>query len=116
MFVVTGKLSNKSIIKAGVSEKGSWKIINFLIQKTRNRKPIKIPIIAKGKLAEKIDSIPLGEKVVVRFFIEGKKFNDKYYTDCIATDIEKFVSKTKIMLGMHKDEDFEFTKDNTLFQ
>ena len=116
MFVVTGKLSNKSIVKTGVSEKGSWKIINFLIQKTRKNKPIKIPIIAKGKLAEKIDSIALGEKVVVRFFIEGKKYNDKYFTDCIAIDIDKFVPKSKIISGMYKDNDFEFLKDNTLFQ
>jgi len=50
MFIVTGKLSNKSNIKTGVSEKGAWKIINFLIEKTRKRKPIKIPITAKEKI------------------------------------------------------------------
>jgi hypothetical protein len=116
MFSVIGRLSNKSYIKTGVSEKGAWKIISFLIQKTRKRKPIKIPIIAKGKLAEKIESIAIGEKLLIQFYIEGKKFNNKYYTDCIATEIDKYVPKSKIFVGQHKDDDFEFTKDNNLFQ
>jgi hypothetical protein len=116
MFIVTGKLSNKSNIKTGVSEKGAWKIINFLIEKTRKRKPIKIPITAKGKLAEKIESIALGEKIVVKFYIEGKKYNDKYFTDCVAIDIDKYVPKSKVLYGNVRDNDFEFTKDNNLFQ
>ena len=123
MFVVTGKLSGKSFIKQGVSEKGAWKIITFLIDKTRNRKPIKIPITAKGKLADKIEQIPAGEKLVVRFFIEGKKYNDKYFTECVAYEIEKYVPKAKYrgyfnanaFTEREDERDFEFGKDLTLF-
>lgn len=99
MFVVTGKLSNKSLIKSGISENGAWKIMMFLVEKTRNRKSIKIPIIAKGKLADKIDSVPIGERIKVDFYIEGKPYNGKYFTDCIATSIEKYVPKKKWIHG-----------------
>lgn len=115
MFIVRGKLSSKSDIKTGVSENGSWKIITFLLEKTRRKKPIKIPITAKGKLAEKIESIALGEKLVVNFFIEGKKHNDRYFTNCIATDIDKYVPKSKVLYGKTNENDFEFIKDTNLF-
>lgn len=116
MFVVTGKLSDKSFVRTGVSEKGAWKIIHFLIEKTRRRKVIKIPLMAKGKLAEKIEGIAVGEKIVVHFFIEGKKYNEKYFTDCVATEIDKFVPKSKIKYDFDiKTSDFEFEKDINLF-
>ena len=99
MFTVTGKLSNKSLIKSGISENGAWKIVMFLIEKTRHKQPIKIPLIAKGKLAIKIDDIPIGEKLTVEFYIEGKKYNEKYYTDCIATNVDKYVPKKKYIHG-----------------
>ena len=123
MFVVTGKLSNKSLVKSGVSDNGAWKIVMFLIEKTRNRKPIKIPLIAKGKLADKLDDIPIGERLKVQFFIEGKPYNGKYYTDCIATDIDKFVPKKKWVHGQASfgneafdDKSQDLNKDIHLFQ
>ena len=99
MFTVRGKLSNKSLVKSGVSERGTWQIIQFLIEKTKNKKPIFIPVIAKGKLADKIDETPIGEKIKVEFYIEGKPYNGKYFTDCIATSIEKYVPKKKWIHG-----------------
>jgi len=99
MFTVTGKLSNKSLIKSGVSDIGVWKVMMFLVEKTRNKKPIKIPFIAKGKMADKMDNIPVGEKVTVNFYIEGKPYNGKYFTDCIATEIDKYVPKKKWVHG-----------------
>ena len=120
MFTVTGKLSNKSMMKTGVTEKGTWRVINFCIEKTRRRKPIKIPITAKGGLAEKIESIAIGEKITIRFFIEGKKYNDRYLTDCIAMEVEKYVPKAKygqVSFGEQtlNENEFEFSKDNSLF-
>lgn len=120
MFSVTGKLSNKAMLKSGVSEKGVWKILSFCIEKTRRRKPIKIPITAKGALAEKINDIAIGEKITVRFFIEGKKYNDKYITDCIAIEVDKYVPKSKygqVTFGdkEYGEQDYEFKKDNSLF-
>jgi hypothetical protein len=122
MFVTTGKLSAKSLIKEGVSEKGAWKVIMFLLEKTRKRKPIKIPIIAKGKLASLIDSTMIGEKITVKFYIEGKKFNEKYFTDCVAIEVEKYVPKAKYEHGHVSfngevlDERHDILKeDNNLF-
>lgn len=122
MFVVTGKLSGKSVVKYGQSEKGSWKIIQFLIKKTRNRKLENIPFTAKGRLAEKIDSIALGEKVTIKFFIEGNKYNDKYFTNCIATEIDKYIKKEKYKYGsvsfgneVYEDKSDYLLIDNNLF-
>ena len=107
-------------MKTGVSEKGTWRVINFCVEKTRRRKPIKIPIVAKGGLADKINEIALGEKITVKFFIEGKKYNDRYLTDCIALDVEKYVRRAKYGQTTFGDEtynenQFEFNKDNSLF-
>ena len=63
MFTVSGILSDKSLVKTGVSEHGAWKITQFLIEKTRRKKKIKIPITAKGALANKIDTIAIGERL-----------------------------------------------------
>jgi hypothetical protein len=114
MFVVTGKLSNKSLIKSGISENGAWKIMMFLVEKTRNRKPIFIPIIAKGKLADKIDGVPIGERIKVDFYIEGKPYNGKYFTDCIATNIDKYIPKKKWIHGQvtFGDETFSDGSEN----
>jgi hypothetical protein len=114
MFVVTGKLSNKSLVKSGVSEHGAWKIVVFIIEKTRNKKPIKIPLTAKGKLAIKVDDIPIGEKITVEFFIEGKKYNDKYFTDCIATNVDKYVPKKKYIHGQVSMGNEVFSDDSEL--
>jgi len=120
MFTVVGRLSNKSLVKSGVSENGAWRIIQFLVEKTRRGKQIKIPITAKGKLAELIDGIALREKITVRFFIEGKEYKGKYYTDCVAIEIEKYTPKAKFQyassIGKEPTElDFELTQDNHLF-
>jgi hypothetical protein len=122
MFIVTGKLSGKSVVKSGQSENGTWRIIQFLIKKTRNKKLENIPFTAKGKLAEKIDGILLGERITIRFFIEGSKYGDKYFTNCIATEVEKYVKKDKYKYGsvsfgndLYNDETENLLKDNNLF-
>jgi hypothetical protein len=109
-------------MKSGITENGTWKVITFLIEKTRRKKPIKIPFVAKGKLAEKVESIVVGEKLTIRFYIEGKKYNDKYFTDCIAIEIDKFVTKSKYQFGsiafgneVFEDGHHELQKDNNLF-
>ncbi|HWY13071.1 MAG TPA: DUF3127 domain-containing protein [Bacteroidia bacterium] len=100
MFKVIGKLVGKSLIKEGVSGEGrAWKIVQFLIEKTKNKKLIKIPFIAKGKLAEKVETIPYGERIKIEFFIKGSEYNKKWFTDAIATDVDKFVSKKKYEHG-----------------
>ena len=116
MFSVTGRLSDKSFKKTGVSEKGAWKAITFLIEKTRKGKPIKIPITARGKWADLIETIPVREKITVHFYIDGVKGNDRYYTNCVATEIEKFVPKKKFQFGVPSvgDDVYDISKDNTL--
>ena len=113
MFFVTGKIVNKSLIKNGVSDKGSWKIITFLIEKTKNKKKIKLPFTAKGSLAEKVSEISLGQKVRVEFYIVGREYNGRYYPDVIATDIEKYVNKKKSYPVHIGDETF-VSSDNFL--
>lgn len=122
MFVTSGKLSGKSIIKTGRYENGTWKVIQFLIKKTRNRKAVNIPFTAKGKLAEKIESIALGEKITVRFFVEGSKYGDKYYTNCIAIEVDKYIKKDKYQYGSvgfgdetYEDKNDYLQIDNNLF-
>lgn len=116
MFTVTGKLSNKSLVKSGVSENGAWKIVVFIIEKTRHRNIIRMPFTAKGKLANIIDDIPVGERLTIDFYIDSKKFNGKYYTDCIATCIEKYVPKKKYIHGQVSFENQVFIDNTDIIQ
>lgn len=123
MFSTSGILTNKSLVKSGTTENGTWKIIQFLIKKTKFKKPIYIPITAKGNLAAKIDDIAIGEKIKIEFYIEGKRYNGKYYTECIATDIDKYIPKKKYEHGqvsfgneVYDDGSDNFRVDNHLFK
>jgi hypothetical protein len=123
MFSTSGILTNKSLVKSGSTENGTWKIIQFLIKKTKFDKPIYIPITAKGNLAAKIDNIAIKEKIRVEFYIEGKEYNGKYYTECIATDIDKHIPKKKYEHGqvsfgneVYDDRSDNLRTDNHLFK
>lgn len=114
MFFVTGKIVSKSLVKSGVSEKGAWKMITFLIEKTKHKKKIKIPFVAKGKLAEKVSEIVLGQRITIQFYIFGREHGGNYYPNVVATDVEKYVKKPKYT--GHYDNEKVWNSPNTFLQ
>lgn len=95
MLKLNGKLISKSLIKSGVSERGAWKLIEFVIQRTYNKKKITIAFTAIGKITELINSIEMKERITVTFIPDchySAKHN-KHFTELKAIEVEKYVKK-----------------------
>lgn len=118
MFRISGTLSSKSLIKTGVADYGSWKATTFLIKKTRKKKKIVIPLVARGYWADIIDQTPVGEKLGVEFYIEGRKYKDNYYPNCVVINVSRKEKKKKVKdeLNFKKSKITDyFVKDKNLF-
>ena len=80
---VNGKLVSKSLIKSGKSERGEWRIIEFVIQRTYNKKKIKVAFIASGKNADLVNNIEYNERIswpelLANLFHTFQDIDDKY--------------------------------------
>jgi len=94
MQKIIGRLIHKSLVKSGKGEFGEWKIINFVVEKTFQKKKYKALFVAKGKWATFVESIPYKERIVVHYVIESKEYApSKWGTDLRAIEIDKYVSK-----------------------
>lgn len=112
MFRVTGKLADKSILKEGTSTFGKWKIVTFTIAKQRNKKKIKLCFTAKGKLADLVTKIPYGEKLDILFYPDCKQVGERWYTEMIVIEVEKYVKQNRFEIEIKNEEiDIEFTDD-----
>ncbi len=83
----------KSLIKSGTSEWGTWRIVEFMIERTYNKKKIKILFVARGKWATFIEGVPYKERILVEYVPDLKQHGTKYFQDLKVTNIEKYVSK-----------------------
>lgn len=120
MLKLSGQLVSKSLIKSGVGEFGEWKIIQFAIKKTYNKKKIIIVFTAKGKNADLINSIEFKEKITVRFIADCKyieKYN-RYFTELKAIDVQKFVPQKNQDVYFNgnrlNDDDYELKMNNEI--
>jgi hypothetical protein len=116
MQKITGRLIHKSLVKSGKSEFGDWKIINFVIEKTFQKKKYKALFVAKGKWANFVDAIAYKERITVHFVIDSKEYApSKWGTDLRAIEIEKYVSKNTPHVYFRDElvnkEDFEMKQD-----
>jgi len=120
MLKLSGRLISKSLIRSGVSEHGEWKIVEFVIQRTYNKKKIKIAFTASGKKADLINSISYKEKLTITFvpncFLSSK--HNKYFTELKAIEIDKWVKKHNHDVYFNNERlnesDYELKKDNQL--
>lgn len=94
MQKVTGRLIFKSVIKTGQNDFGKWSIVNFVLQKTFQKKKYNMLFVAKGKWAKFIDTVPYKEKLTVYYIIDSKEYKpQKWATDLRVVDVEKHVPK-----------------------
>lgn len=105
MQKISGTLIFKSTVKTGVNDFGSWSIINFVLQKTFQKKKYYMLFVAKGKRARFIESVPIKERLTVHYIIDSKEYKpQKWATDLIATEIEKYVPKKHISVVFNSEE------------
>lgn len=95
MLTLNGRLISKSLIKEGVGQHGAWKIMEFVIERTYNKKKIKVAFTVGGKNADLVNTISFKERITVDF-IPACHYSDKYkkyFTELKAISIQKYVKK-----------------------
>jgi len=120
MLKINGKLISKSIIKTGKNERGEWRVIEFVIEKTYNKKKRKVAFTAIGKNADLVNNIEYKERITVTFFPEcfySEKHN-KHFTELKAVGVEKYVKRNiqDVIFNGEKlnQSDYELKRDNQL--
>lgn len=92
-------------MKFGHNDFGEWKIINFVLQKTFQKKKYYMLFVAKGKRAKFIESVPIKERLTVHYIIDSKEYKpQKWATDLVATEIEKYVPKKHVKVMFNGEE------------
>ncbi len=118
MQKIIGKLVGKSLIKTGVSDNGNWSVINFFIEKTHDKKKIKIMFTAMGKKVTIVDSLVIGERLVINYFPKCKENKGYWNTDLIVIDVAKHVKRTAIPVSLNGEvvnkEDFLPKQNNEI--
>ncbi len=120
MFKVNGRLVSKSLIKSGVSERGAWQIIEFVITRTFNKKKYKLAFTAFGKKADLVNNIEYKERITVTFvpdcFFSEK--HTKHFTELKVIDVEKYVKKKMYDINFNGEKlnqsDYELKLTNEL--
>lgn len=110
MWKTIARIVSKSVMKTGESERGKWNLINFFIEKTINKKKEKIMFTAMGKKADFIDSISIGEKLIINCYPKCKENRGYWNTDLMVIDVEKYIKKNAIPVSLNGEvvnkEDF----------
>ena len=126
MQKIIGKFIGKSIMKTGTNEYGNWQLIEFFIKKSKKignkSKDLTIVFTAMGKQASFVETIPIGERIVVHYYPKCTQNNNYWNTNLRATEVEKHVKRNviPIYLGdelankeayfMKDSEEFNFSK------
>jgi len=74
---------------------GDFLSLFIIITKIMNKKKRTIGFDCFGKVAEKILTFRLNDRVEVEYFMETKKYNNRWYTNIKAKSIEKVIIVTK---------------------
>lgn len=86
---ITGKLLQKLELQSGIGKTGnSWQKQEFVIE-TIEQYPRKVCANLWGDKIDALQSINIGDTVVMSFNVESREFNGKWYTDVKAWKIEK---------------------------
>lgn len=84
---ITGKLIQKLPIQTGVSQRGEWQKLDFIIE-TIEQYPKKICATAWRDTVDLINKINIGDTIIMSFSIESREYNGKWYTNIQAYRIE----------------------------
>ncbi|PKP27731.1 MAG: hypothetical protein CVU02_02790 [Bacteroidetes bacterium HGW-Bacteroidetes-19] len=93
---ISGKLIQKLPLQSGVGKTGtSWQKQEFVIE-TIETYPKKICANLWGDKADILQSINIGDQVVMSFHVESREYNGKWYTDVKAWKLETAVAAPQV--------------------
>ncbi len=84
---ITGKLYKVLPEQSGDGKNGRWVKQNFVIE-TQDSFPKKICFVAWGDKTNIVKNLKLDQTVKVTFAVESREYQDKWYTDVKAVEIE----------------------------
>lgn len=88
---ISGKLIQKLPLQTGVGKTGtSWQKQEFVIE-TIETYPKKICANLWGDKVDVLQSINIGDQVIMSFSVESREYNGKWYTDVKAWKVETAV-------------------------
>lgn len=82
---INGKLITLLPLQTGQGKNGEWKKQEFIIE-TSGQYPKKVCVTAWGRLVDVIPNI--GSTVDVSFNLESREYNNRWYTEVKAFEIE----------------------------
>lgn len=77
---LVGKIVEFGPLESGTSEKGSWARRQIII-KTLDQNPVHVAFTAIGLRLSEAEKYDVGEIVRIRFGVESRKFNEKWFSD-----------------------------------
>lgn len=95
MQFITGRIvtiENKGYI---TTVNGDFLSLFFVITKRMDKKKRNIGFNCYGKLAEKVSTYNLKDKVEVQYIIDTNKYNDKWFTNLKAKTVDRVIDKPK---------------------
>lgn len=84
---ITGKLTQITNAQEGVSQKGPWRKATGVFV-TEGEYPKTVAVDFWNSKLDEATKIPLGTTCKVRFDVESREFNGKWYTNCKCFGIE----------------------------
>jgi|ERR1700753_862898 len=88
---VVGKIIKILSPQTGQGKNGAW-IKNEFIIETPDQYPKKICISTWGDMATNMDNYEEGERVSVKYNLESREYNERWFTEVKAYKIERQVS------------------------
>lgn len=87
MAQVIGKLVKLEPVVSGTNEKGEWIIQVFVLMTTdEHPRTVALRTFSQEKAAV-VQSLKIGETLIVDYIPESREYNDKWYTDLRCTKI-----------------------------
>jgi hypothetical protein len=86
-YSITGKVYKVLPELSGDGQKGRWVKQNFVIE-TQESYPKKVCFVAWNDRAAIVKNLRLDQEVKVSFAVESREYQDQWFTDIKAVDIE----------------------------
>jgi hypothetical protein len=86
-YTITGKVYKVLPELSGDGKNGRWVKQNFVIE-TQESYPKKVCFVAWNDRAAIVKNLRLDQEVKVSFAVESREYQDKWFTDVKAVDIE----------------------------
>lgn len=88
-FKIKGILKEKGELRTGQTSRGEWKRQQFIVEVQSGEYADPVAFDAWGEAIDALEEINIGEAVEVTFTLRSRKWNERWFTDINAVQIEE---------------------------